>query len=61
MAPPVCPRDKEEASPREDVKAQSSDEEDPYAPPDEVALEPPTFDFDFGASTIPALEVLVAG
>uniref|UniRef100_R7WD68 Uncharacterized protein n=1 Tax=Aegilops tauschii TaxID=37682 RepID=R7WD68_AEGTA len=48
MAPPVCPRDEEEAQPREDVKAQSSDEEDPYAPPDEVAPEPPTLDWFWG-------------
>jgi hypothetical protein len=40
MAPSVSPR-VEEVPPREHVKAQSSDEEDPYVPTDLVAPDPP--------------------
>jgi hypothetical protein len=47
MAPPICTR-AEEVPPREDVQAQSSDEEDPYVPPDEVAPEPPTLEWFWG-------------
>ena len=61
MAPPVCPpadeeaplvcaRAEEEALPREDDWAPSSDEEDPYAPPDEVARQTPQRRTGFGAS-----------
>ena len=44
MAPPVCPRADEESPPNEDAHSISSDE-DPYAPPDEVALDPPLLDW----------------
>ena len=45
MAPPVCPRADEESPPPEDAQLKSSDEEDPYAPPDEVAPDPQTLDW----------------
>ena len=46
MAPPVYPRANEESPPLEDAHSKSSDE-NPYAPPDEVALDPrpPTLDW----------------
>ena len=47
MAPPVCPRADEESPPPEDAHSISSDE-DPYAPPDEVAPDPPTLDWFWG-------------
>ena len=47
MAPPVCPRADEESPPTEDAHSISSDE-DPYAPPDEVAPDPPTLDWFWG-------------
>ena len=47
MAPPICPRADEESSPPEDAHSISSDE-DPYAPPDEVAPGPPTSDWFWG-------------
>ena len=47
MARPVCAQAKEEVPPREDM-AKCSDEEDPFAPPDEVAPEPPTEDWFWG-------------
>jgi hypothetical protein len=48
MAPPICPPVEEEAPPRKEVQALSSDEEDPYAPPYEVAPEPPTLEWFWG-------------
>jgi len=48
MAPPVCPRADEESPPPEDAQSKSSDEEDPYAPPDEVAPDPPTLEWFWG-------------
>ena len=42
MALPVSPRAKEKMLLRNDDLAPSSDEEDPYAPPDLVAPDPPT-------------------
>ena len=48
MAPPVCPRADEESPPPEDAQSKSSDEEDPYASPDEVAPDPPTLDWFWG-------------
>jgi hypothetical protein len=47
MAPTICPPVKE-APPREDIQAQSSDEEDPYTPPDEVVPELPTLEWFWG-------------
>ena len=47
MARPVCAQAKEEAPPREDM-AKCSDEEDPFAPLDEVAPDPPTEDWFWG-------------
>ena len=47
MAPPVCPRADEESPPLEDAHSITSDE-DPYAPPDEVAPDPPTLDWFWG-------------
>ncbi|KAE8792504.1 Glutamine synthetase [Hordeum vulgare] len=37
MTPPTCQRVDKEVAPPEDVQSKSSDEEDPYGPPDEVA------------------------
>jgi hypothetical protein len=48
MAPTIGPPVKEEAPPRKDILAQSSDQEDPKAPPDEVAPEPPTLEWFWG-------------
>ena len=45
MAPPICPRADEEALPPEDAQLKGSDEEDPYASPDEVAPDPPTLEW----------------
>ena len=47
MVPPVCPRANEESTSPEDAHSISSDE-DPYAPPDEVAPDPPTLDWFWG-------------
>ena len=47
MAPPVCPRADAESLPPEDTHSNSSDE-DPYAPLDEVAPDPPTLDWFWG-------------
>ena len=47
MVPLFCPRADEESPPREDARLNSSDE-DPYAPPDEVAPDPPTLDWFWG-------------
>ena len=47
MAPLVCPRADEESSSPKDAHSISSDE-DPYAPPDEVAPDPPTLDWFWG-------------
>ena len=43
MARPVYAQAEEEAPPREDME-KCSDEEDPFARPDEVAPDPPTED-----------------
>ena len=47
MALPVCPRADEESPPPEYAHSNSSDE-DPYAPPDEVAPDFPTLDWFLG-------------
>ena len=47
MASLVCPRADEESPPPEDGHSISSDEE-PYAPPDEVASDPATLDWFWG-------------
>ena len=47
MAPPVCPRVDEESPPPKDAHSISSDE-DPYAPLDKVAPDPPTLDWFWG-------------
>ena len=47
MVPLFCPRADEESPPPEDAHSISSDE-DPYALPDEVALDPPTLDWFWG-------------
>ena len=47
MALPVCPRADEESPPPEDAHSNSRDK-DPYAPPDEVASDPPTLDWFWG-------------
>ena len=47
MASLVCPCADEESHPLEDAHSISSDE-DPYAPPDEVAPDPPTLDWFWG-------------
>ena len=44
MAPPVYPGADEESPPPEDAHSKSSDE-DTYVPPDEVAPDPPNFDW----------------
>ncbi|KAE8812872.1 Actin-related protein 2 [Hordeum vulgare] len=45
MVPMICPRTNEEALPPEDFQSESNDKEDPYGPPDEVASDPPTFEW----------------
>lgn len=48
MAPPVSPRIKEKPSPRNNEISPTLIEEDAYAPPDEVALDPPTIKWFWG-------------
>jgi hypothetical protein len=61
MVPLVCPRADEESPPPEDAQSKSSDEEDPYAPPDEVAPDPPNFGLVLGPVQSLSVEVAAAG
>ncbi|KAE8767524.1 Actin-related protein 2 [Hordeum vulgare] len=45
MAPPIFPCIDKEVPPPEDIQSKSSDEEDPYGPPNEVAPDPPTLEW----------------
>ena len=60
MAPPVCPRVDEESPPPEGAHSISSDE-DPYAPPDEVAPGPPNFGLVLGPVQSLSVEFAAAG
>ena len=60
MALLVCPRTDEESPPPEDAHSNSIDE-DPYAPPDEVATDPPNFGLVLGLIQSLSVEVPAAG
>ncbi|KAE8811515.1 Actin-related protein 2 [Hordeum vulgare] len=48
MVTPISPRANEEVLHPEDIQSKSSDEEDPYGPPYEVALDPTTLEWSWG-------------